>query len=152
MQAPSPILRDRLFYFRRRFRASHRVLRGLLPVAPLVNVALLVLLFFMISSSYVIQPGVVMRLPKADFRDGARPGSLVVAIPQEGMLFFNDERMTLDGLSAALGRVARESGETTLVVEADERVSHGTLMKVYDMAVAAGLQDVVLATQGNRGP
>lgn len=152
MQAPSPALRDRLFYFRRRFHASHRTLRGLLTVAPWVDVVLLVLLFFMVSSSFVIQPGVVVNLPAAPLTGGVRYGSLVVTIPQEGMYFFNDERMTQDGLAGALARAAREQPDAALVVEADGRVAHATLVQVYTLAQNAGIRDVVLATRMTAAP
>lgn len=147
MEAPSRVIQDRLFYYRRRFHATHRTLRGLLAVAPWVNVVLLVLMFFLVNTSFVVQPGVTLNLPSAPLTAGARYGDLVVTIPQEGMYFFQDERMTLDGLAAALAREARELPDATLMVEADGRVSHQTLVRVYAMAHQAGLREVVLATR-----
>lgn len=147
MEAPSRIIQDRLFYYRRRFHATHRSLRGLLAVAPWVNVVLLVLMFFVVNSSFVIQPGISLNLPTTPVTGGARFGDLVVTIPQEGMFFFNDERMTLDGLAAALAREAREHPDAALLVEADGRIDHQTLVRVYGMAHQAGLREVVLATR-----
>jgi biopolymer transport protein ExbD len=147
VEAPSRVIQDRLFYYRRRFHATHRSLRGLLAVAPWVDVVLLVLMFFVVNASFVIQPGVSLNLPAAELPGGARFGDLVVTIPQEGMFFFNDERMTLDGLAAALAREARARPDATLMVEADGRIAHQTLVRVYGMAHQAGLRDVVLATR-----
>lgn len=152
MDEPTPQLRERLFYFRRRFSATHRPVRALLQVAPWVNVVLLLLLFFMVNSSYVVQPGVRLQLPLAPFTDGARYGSLVVTIPQEGMFFFADQRLTLDGLASELQKAGREQPDTSLVIEADRRVSHGTLVQVYHMALGAGLRDVLWATRSPTPP
>lgn len=144
-QADQP--RERLFYFRRRFNPSQRMLRGILVTAPWIDVTLLVVMFFITQSAFVVQPGVVLDLPVSPSTGFARYGDLVVTIPQEGMFFFNDERMTPDGLAAALARAARENPDRALIVEADSRIVHRTLVEVYDMAVAAGVRQVLLATR-----
>lgn len=80
---------------------------------------------------------------------------MVVTISQEGMIFFNDERMTMDALPAALRRLARTNPGATLLLEADGHVFHDTLIQVYNMAVA-GIEKVTLATRvpsgGAAGP
>ncbi len=149
-QADQP--RERLFYFRRRFNPANRMLRGLLITAPWVDVTLLVVIFLVSQSSFVVQPGVVLDLPTAASSGYAGYGELVVTIPQEGMYFFQDERMTPDGLAAALGRAARAQPGRSLIVEADQRVSQRTLVEVYNMAAAAGLQQVLLATRSPAQP
>lgn len=152
MYAPDDRLRERLFYFRRRFHPSQRRTRGLLVSAPWVDVILLLFLFFITQSAFVVQPGVVLELPESTRHGYARFGDLVVAIPQEGMFFFNDERMTADGLANALTAVARENPDRALIVEADQRIAHQTLVEVYNMAVSAGLRQVLLATRSPAVP
>lgn len=145
--APRP---ERLTVFRPRFRASHRTLRGLPPVAPWIDFVLLFLMFLLSRFSFVVQPGIAMDLPVSESTDGAPYSALVVAIPREGAYFFRDERMTREGLAAAIAAAARESGEATLIIEADARVSHGTLVAVYSLAREAGVRDVLLATRRPR--
>lgn len=152
MYAPDEQLRERLFHFRRRFHPSQRRTRGLLVSAPWVDVILLLLLFFITQSAFVVQPGVVVELPASTSEGYARFGDLVVAIPQEGMFFFNDERMTADGLANALGAAARDNPDRALIVEADQRIAHQTLVDVYNMAVSAGLRQVLLATRTSAAP
>ena len=55
--------RERLFYFRRRFHPTQRMLRGVFVPAPWLDVVLLVVLFFITQSSFVVQPGVSLELP-----------------------------------------------------------------------------------------
>lgn len=141
-----------MFIFRPRFKPTHRGPRGLLSVAPWVDFALLFILVLIQQSAIVMRPGVRLDLPRAPFVDGIRPDALVLTVPQEGMYFFQDERLTLDGLSLALGRAARAQAEAALVVEADQRVSHGTLVELYNMARAAGIRHIVLATRLERAP
>lgn len=143
---------ERMFIFRRRFKPTQRSPRGLLSVAPWVDFALLFMLVLIQQSASVMRPGVRLDLPRAPFVDGIRPDALVLTVPQEGMYFFQDERLTFDGLSLALGRAARAQAGAALIVEADQRVSHGTLMEIYNMARAAGIQQIVLASRLERAP
>jgi biopolymer transport protein ExbD len=132
---------------RRRFRPRHRLAAGRLDAAPLVNIALLLFLFYMVGSPFVLQPGVIVNLPGSSFHAGAPYGAMVVTISQEGMVFFNDERTTVKGLAAAFQQAAHDAPDSTLVIEADGGVRHSLLVDIYNMAEAAGIRRVALATR-----
>jgi len=138
---------ERLSYLRRRYRPHVRLARGPLETIPLVNVVLLLIFFFIINSSFVLQPGVVVNLPASSFASGAPYAAMVVTISQEGMVFFNDERRSLDELGPALAQAAYDHPDTALVIEADERVPNGTIVRIYNMAMSAGVRKVVIATR-----
>ena len=147
MSATGTPLYDRISRLRRRFRPENRVARGLVDAAPLVDVALLLFLFFFVNSSFVIQPGIIVNLPESSFLSGARYGRTVVTISQEGMIFFNDERTTLEGLDSVLSQAVHDNPESTLIIEADGRVPHRKLIEIYNMAMEAGIQQVALGTR-----
>lgn len=144
MRIPDQPIQMQFRSVRRRFKGRYRRSVGPVEVAALLNVILLIGLFHFASSHFVLQPGVRVRLPVAPFLDGAIYGARVLTISQEGMVFFNDERMELDRLEGAL---ARTPGDATLLIEADEGTPYGTLIEVYSMAVKVGIRDVVLATR-----
>ncbi len=143
---------ERLFYFRKRFHATRQSLRGLLLTTPWIDMVLLFILFLITQSSFVVQPGVTLELPVGPASGHARYGDWVVTIPQEGMYFFNDERMAPAALAAALARVAAEQPGRAVIVEADARISYRTLMDVYAMAVEAGVPQVLMATRSPTAP
>ena len=132
--------------FRRRFPPRSQPLRGRLDPAPLADVVLLLFFFFLVQSPFVVQPAIRMELPAAPLRDGAPYGPLIVTVTQEGMFFFNDQRTTIEGLRAAFTRAVHDHPDVPLIVEADARVAHGTLVRLYRMAMAAGIREVALAT------
>lgn len=138
---------DRLFYLRRKFPSKVRPVRGLLEVAPWVDVVLLIVLFFIVNSAFVIRPGITMELPASPMMDGARYDAMVVTVTQDNMVFFNDEKTSLDGLGPKLEEAARKRPDAALVIEADARVQNRTLVNIYNMAAAAGLRQVTLATR-----
>jgi biopolymer transport protein ExbD len=137
----------RLFYLRRKFPSKMRPVRGLLEVAPWVNLALLVLMFFFAQSQYVLRPGIAIDLPAAPLTDATSYRSLVVTLGRGNLVFFNDERTTLEGLASRLAEAARREPDATLVVEADDTVESGALVRLYTMALDAGFPRVLLATR-----
>ncbi len=134
-------------FFRRRFFTRLSRCRPWPDPVPLADVVLLIFLFFVARSSFVLQPGIRIRLPAAPFEDGTAYGTLVVTLSQEGMVFFNDQRTTLGGLRSSFQQAAHERPEAVLLVEADGRVPNRTLVEVYRMAAEAGIGEVVLATR-----
>jgi biopolymer transport protein ExbD len=118
-----------------------------LDVAPWVDVVLLIFLFFIVNSSFVLRPGISMELPVSPMMDGARYDAMVVTVAQDNMVFFNDEKTSLDGLAPKLEEAARKRPDAALVIEADARVQNRTLVSIYNMAAAAGLKQVTLATR-----
>ncbi len=134
-------------FFRRHYRPRNRLASSPLDAAPLANVILLVFLFFIVNSSFVLQPGIVVNLPDTSFTSGVPFGSMVVTISQEGMVFFNDERTTLEGLAQAFSQAAHSKPDSALIIEADGRVRHERLVRIYNMAMQAGIRRVALATR-----
>lgn len=143
---------------RTRFTPRSRIAQGLISIGPWVDVVLLVLLFCLVGSKVVLKPGVVVTLPEAPFTDGTRPGLMVVVhsvgsgtLAREELVFFDDIRFRvrnegeMQGLKLAFAKAVNDRGNTTLIIEADQRVSHGTVMALMDMASEVGVRKVNLA-------
>ncbi|MDF7826070.1 biopolymer transporter ExbD [Pontiellaceae bacterium B12227] len=109
--------------------------------------ALIVLAFFLAVSPFVLQPGINVSLPESPFAGGARFGSMVLSITRGGWFYFNNERLDEAGLLEALETAALIHPDAVLIIEADERVAHGTVIKAWNVAMAAGISDVSMATK-----
>jgi len=73
----------------------------------------------------------------AEFVAGAPYGARVVTLTRDGLVFFNDERIPLESLGAALHQAGRRDAALVLTVQADARVSYGDIVRVMNMATAA---------------
>lgn len=135
----------------RRYRPRQRLFHNPLGLMPLVNLALLIMLFMLLHASFVRQPSSAVQLPAATFLTGAPYGRMVVTLTQEGLVFFNDERVALDDLATAFSKAVRDRQATAITIEADVRVPYGVILRVMNMATAAGLQQVNLATRPSFG-
>ncbi|MBN1672923.1 MAG: biopolymer transporter ExbD [Kiritimatiellae bacterium] len=132
----------------RRFRPTRKPFAGTWNIVPLADVVLLIVLFLLVNFKFVLQPGVTVQLPRAPLASaGSTYGPMVVILTQEGIVFFNDERTTMDGLASLFSQAAHQHPDTTVVVEADHRVPHGAIIAVINMASTAGIKQVNLATQ-----
>jgi biopolymer transport protein ExbD len=138
-------------------------LRGLVDLAPVVNVVLLLLCFFLLSSSFVLQPGIKVDPPRSAIATGTPASRLIVAVtltPQqydangaplkrEPILYFNDQIVTLDGLRSALDQLPASRITPSLVVKADKDVPVDLIASIIDVASRF---PVVIATQPTSGP
>ncbi len=134
-------------------------LRGLVDLAPALNVILLLLCFFLLSSSFVLQPGIKVELPHSPFAVGTPATRLIVAVtlapqqfddkgaplPRQPVLYFNDQIVTVDGLRTALAALPPSRLTPTLVVKADKEVPLDTINSIID--VAGNRFSVNIATQ-----
>ncbi|MCF7848723.1 MAG: biopolymer transporter ExbD [Kiritimatiellales bacterium] len=112
-----------------------------------LDAALLLLVFFLVVSPFVLQPGINVVLPSSPFTGGAQFGSMVLAITRDGWFYFNDERCLAENLETAFRQAAEDHPGAPLIIEADKRVPHGTVVKAWNAALAAGIKEVSLATQ-----
>lgn len=133
--------------FPRVFRPRLRRAAVPLDAVAFLNVVLVAVLYYLVQAPFVLQPGVRLELPEAAFADGQSYDALVVAVSQEGMVFFNDRRVTLAGLRSEILKALHERPARPLIVEADRRVPHGTLVNIYNLAMECGAKSVSLATR-----
>jgi len=137
-------------------------LRGLVDLVPAVGVILLLLCFFLLSSSFVLQPGIKVDPPRSAFSVGTPSSRLIVAVtlgpqqfdakgaplPREPVLYFNDQIVTLDGLRAALDQLPPSRITPSLVLKADKDVPLDLITSIIDVAHRFS---VVIATQPATG-
>ena len=127
-----------------RFKRHVEFERGQLDIAPLIDVVFLLLIFFMLTSSYIFQPGIKINLPKALTSEVIQEKNLVIAISAEGLIYLNNRLLTLKQLKVHLNEAARQ--ERPLLIKADRKASLGKVVQIWDMSREAGLTQINIAT------
>ena len=129
--------------------ATHcKIARGRIDPAPMVDIVFLLLIFLVLSSPYVLVPGIgTVRLPTVKSPTTATFQGLVVTVSSDNLIFFNSQRVTVDELSQLLRQSARESRNPELTIKADRTVSYGTVMKIKSIAFEAGISSINEATR-----
>lgn len=130
------------------FKTRCQMSKGMVDPAPLVNVVFLLLLFFVLNSSLVMQSGFGVSLPTSGntpMRDDFQ--TLVVTVARDDLLFFKDQPITLDKLESTLRDAVQQTRVHNLIIKADKQVSVGTEAEIMSAANRAGITTVNLAAR-----
>jgi len=134
-----------------RYQLNTRPFRSPIAVIPLLNIFLLVFFFAVVNSASVLKPGINVQLPTGSFREGAPYNSTDVILTQEGMIFFNDERLPVAALGDAFRLSLSRRKGTQLNIEADARVPYDSVIRVINIASAAGFSNIYLSVRPTFG-
>ena len=116
-----------------------------LDVTPLIDVVFLLLIFFMLTSTFVLQPGIKVKLPKAITSEALKEENLVIVITAGGKIYLDNEIISSDELSAKLGEAAQD--ERAVLIKADQKISLGRVVEVWDLCRDVGITQVSIATE-----
>ena len=131
-----------------RFRTEHKHLSAF-SYASLTDVVLQLLIFFLLSSTFVIQSGIKVRLPKAEAAETGNKSQIVVTLTDRGGLFLNNEEVAKANLRAQLIPLLRQSKDQLVVINADKSVSLQSTVEIMDIAKASGADKLLIATQAS---
>ncbi len=115
---------------------------------PLIDVALTLLIILMVTTAFVRQPGVSLKLPETRTREGTpeTPKDLTIAIASDGKLYV-DARLSTEGeVRSRLVAVAKKDKTSRVLLKGDRDVRYERMMQVMDLVRMAGLTRVVLPT------
>ena len=130
--------------FRKRRRITPQV-----NVTSLIDVVLLLLIFFMISTTFVTQPGIRVNLPKAATKvKNVAQESNTVVITADNAIFINRQKIRdVQELRKILSTLREEQQGDLIVVKADESVAHGVVVGIMDIAKTSGFSKIAIATR-----
>ena len=118
-----------------------------LNIAPLVDVVFLLLIFFMLSSHFVAQPGIKLTLPTAITAKLHPEEEIIIFITKDNNLYLNEEQITFENLLDKLSIKVAEAKKKTVVIKADEKIDLGLAVKVMDIAKQAEAEGLVISTK-----
>jgi len=116
-------------------------------IVSLIDVVLLLVIFFMITTSFVAQPGINVKLPQASAKEVQKEKELTVIITRDKKVYLNDDLLSLSLLAERLGQALKQGSKAVLIVKADELVPHGLVVKVMDVAKKVGIETLAIATR-----
>ncbi|HEX9657970.1 MAG TPA: biopolymer transporter ExbD [Bacteroidota bacterium] len=129
-----------------RFQTDNQLL-SVFSFSSLTDIVMLLLIFFLISSSFVIQPGIKVALPKAETGETQADRNVTITLTEKGQVFMNTEQVTLDLLGQKLAAILNKDPEQVVVIKADRTVTLQNTIQVIDIAKAVGAQRFMIATQ-----
>ena len=116
-------------------------------VSSLTDIVMLLLIFFLLTSQFVLQTGVKIKLPGAKNNEQLAPSKLVVTLSDKGEIFIGEERIQLEMLAGKLNQLKASSPENNLILRADKSVPVELVIKVIDSARGIGIQKFTIETE-----
>lgn len=113
----------------------------------LTDIIFLLLVFFLLSSTFVLQPGIKVQLPVTTTNpDISSEKSIVVSLTKEGAVYLNDNLINKVELGVRLRQMVMDVGNPIIVLRMDKAVLIEGLVEVMDIAKTAGADRFVIAT------
>ena len=126
--------------------------KALINVTSLIDVVFLLLLFFVVTSTFLERPGLDLSLPAASPTEVARRDEVTVELDADGATWLDGERLEAANLEGGIADALAAAGTERVVLEADERVPHGRVVEAMDAARRAGATGLVVATRPREEP
>ena len=121
--------------------------RVIINITAPLDVMFLLLIFFMVTSTFIDRPGMKLELPSAQSAEVARVEKLVLYIGSDDEVILNDQPVSMDDLEETMRAAMSELEDRTLVLNADKTVQHGTVIRVMDIAKKLGLKKLVIGVK-----
>lgn len=132
-----------------RFRRHMELEHGLkqIDIAPLIDMVFQLLIFFMLTSSFVLQPGIKINLPKAVTSEAVKYENVEILVSSENVTYLNGKVVTSQELKVLLKQISKRS--QTILIRADKRASLGRVVEIWDLCRDLGIVKVNIATNQN---
>ena len=119
-----------------------------MDVTPMIDIVFQLVLFFMVSTTFVQSPGIQVDLPRSSAQTVLSDDSDVnIWMTVDGAVYVDDAPVSTEELRSILQTRARVDPNTMVVLKADTGVTHGRVVVVMDMARAFGLTKIAIATE-----
>lgn len=130
-----------------KFETTNKPL-SIFSYSSLTDIVMLLLIFFLLTSQFVIQTGVKVKLPGAKNNEQTAPSRMVVSITSDKNIFVGTEQVSIDALAGKLSTLkASETIEQNLIIRADKAVSIDIVIQVIDLAKGVGIDKFTIETE-----
>jgi biopolymer transport protein ExbD len=113
---------------------------------PMIDISLVLLIIFMVATTFVTVTGIDLKLPKASTSKNADAKSVTVQLTATKDVFLNGEKTTFDLLKAGIQAKLVGTKDRAVVMNVDRGVDYGTAVKLMDIVNQCDAA-IVLATE-----
>ena len=114
-----------------------------MDIAPLIDVVFLQLIYFMLTSSFVLHPGIRITLPKAASSQRISAANIVITLSKEHVIYWEEQVVTMKELRRKLKQLG---GGKPVLIRADKHAYVDKLIALWDLCRDAGYHEIHIAT------
>ena len=120
-------------------------------LTPLIDIVFILLIFFLVTSSFVKESGIDVNRPTAATAVRKEQGNIIVSITREGEIWLDRRTVDLHILRSHIERLFAENPEGTVVIVADRDSRTGLMVEVMDQVRLAGVTKIAVAASREEG-
>ena len=114
----------------------------------LIDVVFLLLIFFMLTTTFVnLENRVEVNLPSGDFAAAEPSENIIVSITENNIIYLNGKLIDPLKLTENVAEALKKQPERIVVLEADTNVLHGKVIRIMDLLKQGGAEKIAIATQ-----
>ncbi|MFN3872424.1 MAG: ExbD/TolR family protein [Ignavibacterium sp.] len=129
-----------------KFKTSKEPL-SIFAYSSLTDIVMLLLIFFLLTSQFVIQTGVKVKLPGSKTNEKSEPARMIVTLTEGGAVYAGSEEVSIDLLPAKLTEMRAQINQDNLIIRADKTVAIELVIKVIDAAKISGIEKFTIETE-----
>ena len=128
-------------------RQRHNDEESEVNVTPMLDVVFIMLIFFIVTASFVKESGIDVTRPDAATAERKQRASILIAISKNNEVWIQKRRIDVRAVRANVERLLAENPQGSVVIQADEKSENGLFVKVMDQARLAGAQSIAIAAR-----
>ena len=116
-----------------------------LDMTPMLDIVFIMLIFFIVTTSFVKESGVTVSTPRAETASPQESANIFIAITESGEVWIDRRPVDPRAVRAVVARLHADNPEGSVVIQSDENAATGILVEVMDQVRLAGVQGIAIA-------
>ena len=116
-----------------------------LDMTPMLDIVFIMLIFFIVTTSFVKESGITVNTPKAQTSSQQQHANIFVAISDSGEIWVDHRPIDIRAVRSVVARLHAENPEGSVVVQSDQAATTHTLVAVMDQIRLAGIEKIAIA-------
>jgi len=116
-------------------------------ITPMLDIVFIMLIFFIVTTSFIKEPGIDPRRPDAQTAQSQERGNILIAISDTGQIWMHKKRVELIDVRGMVESASKETPESSAIIIADTESQSGLLIDLMDQVRLGGVTSISVAAQ-----
>lgn len=122
-----------------------------LDMTPMLDIVFIMLIFFIVTTSFVKESGVTVSSPSAETASQQENANIFIAITAQGEVWIDRRPVDPRSIRAIVARMHADNPEGSVIIQSDEEASTRMLVDVMDQVRLAGIEAIAIAADKKSG-
>lgn len=116
-------------------------------ITPMLDIVFIMLIFFIVTTSFVKEPGIAPVKPVAETTEPKPRGNILIGVSSDGHIWMNNRRIEIDDVRQLVEDTVKEIPESSAIVISDQGAPTGVIIDIMDQVRAGGVVSIAVAAE-----